>query len=68
MRDTKTRSFVKGLVWRVAGVAILGALTWLFTKDWMIISSVTLIFHGIRIVLYYIHERMWERIHWGRIR
>ncbi len=64
--DTKLRSWVKSIVWRVIGIVILGALAWLFTRDWLETSLITITFHAIRVVLYYFHERAWERIDWGR--
>ncbi len=64
--DSKTRSWVKSIVWRVIGIVILGALAWLFTRDWQETTLITITFHAIRLVLYYFHERAWERIGWGR--
>ena len=29
---------------------------------------ITLLFHGLRLILYYWHERLWERAAWGKIR
>jgi hypothetical protein len=31
-------------------------------------SIITLLFHSIRVILYYFHERVWERISWGRVK
>ena len=64
--DSKTRSWVKSITWRVMGIVILGALAWLFTRDWQETTLITITFHAIRLVLYYFHEREWERIGWGR--
>lgn len=64
--DTRLRSWVKSIIWRVIGIVILGALAWLFTQDWKKTTLITSIFHTIRLVLYYYHERIWERISWGR--
>ncbi len=64
--DSKTRSWVKSIVWRVMGIVILGALAWLFTRDWQETTLITITFHAIRLVLYYFHERAWEGIGWGR--
>ncbi len=66
--DSKARSWVKSIVWRVIGVVILGGLAWLVTGDWGQTTLITLTFHSIRLVLYYYHERAWERIGWGRKR
>lgn len=66
--DTKRRSVVKSLTWRVVGIVILGAVTYAFTGNAAASAGVTLIFNAIRLVLYYWHERIWERVEWGRIR
>jgi hypothetical protein len=31
-------------------------------------TTITILFHGIRLILYYYHERIWERISWGTIK
>lgn len=66
--ETKKRSWVKAVVWRITGIFILGLISWLITKSWKEVTLITLIFHSIRLVLYYIHERIWEKISWGRIK
>ncbi len=48
------------------GIVILGTIAWLFTRDWQETTLITITFHAIRLVLYYFHERAWERIGWGR--
>lgn len=65
--DTKRRSWVKSITWRIAGIFLLGAITWLVTKSWKDMTIITVLFHGIRLVLYYVHERLWEKVQWGRI-
>jgi uncharacterized membrane protein len=64
--DTKIRSWVKSLVWRAIGVVILGYIAYLVTGNWTDTSIITLLFHAIRTVLYYYHERVWNSIDWGR--
>ena len=56
---------MKSFVWRLFGLASLGVITWLYTKDAKVATIVTLSFHLIRIILYYFHEQMWNRIDWG---
>jgi hypothetical protein len=31
-------------------------------------TLITVLFHSIRMVTYYFHERIWLRVKWGRIR
>lgn len=64
--DSHLRSWVKSITWRIMGIFILGGLAWLFTRNWEQTSLITITFHSIRLVLYYYHERVWERIGWGR--
>ena len=64
--DNRKRSVVKSLTWRVLGIVLLGLIVYLITGDWAETGIITLVFHGIRVVMYYYFERGWERISWGR--
>ena len=66
--DTKKRSWVKSVVWRVIGIALLGAIAYMVTGNWQDMAIITVLFHGIRLVMYYFHERAWERISWGKLK
>jgi len=66
--DTKLRSLVKSIMWRVIGIALLGVISYLITRSWKEMSVITALFHGIRVIMYYYHERLWERISWGRVK
>jgi uncharacterized membrane protein len=66
--ETHTRAWIKSLVWRIFGIVILATISWIVTHSWRDMSLITILFHSIRVVLYYLHERMWERIQWGRIK
>jgi len=66
--ETRTRAWVKSIVWRILGIVILLAVSWFVTHNWKEMTIITIIFHGVRVILYYFHERVWERIHWGRIK
>jgi len=75
MTETKTRSVVKSILWRIIGVA----WTWLgayfilqFTPDRYssaaLISTFIVVFHhSTRMVMYYAYERVWNSVNWGRI-
>ena len=59
---------VKPIVWRIIGVFLLGGITWSITQDWKEMTLITVLFHSIRMVMYYFHERIWLRVKWGRVR
>lgn len=65
--ETHKRSMVKSLTWRIIGVFLLGGITWSVTHSWKDMTLITVLFHSIRMVLYYYHERVWLRVKWGRI-
>ena len=64
--DHKIRSWTKSFTWRFIGIIILLPLTYIFTGKWESAAGVTLTFNIIRMILYYFHERIWQRISWGR--
>ncbi len=66
--ETHARAWVKSITWRILGAIVLGLITWFTTHNWIETTIITLIFHVIQLVLYYFHERIWERINWGRIK
>jgi len=66
--ETHKRSIVKSLTWRIVGIFLLGGIAYAVTHNWKEMTVITIIFHSVRMVLYYFHERIWLRINWGRIR
>ncbi|MBU1862648.1 MAG: DUF2061 domain-containing protein [Candidatus Omnitrophica bacterium] len=65
--DTRIRSLVKSIVWRVTGIILLGVIAYWVTGNLKEMTIITVIFHGIRVIMYYYHERAWNRFSWGRI-
>jgi uncharacterized membrane protein len=66
--DTPIRSWTKSITWRILGIVLLGLITYYITRDWKAMAVITVVFHGIRVVLYYVHERVWEHVDWGRVK
>jgi len=64
--DTNARAIAKSVIWRIAGIFILGGIAYRITGKWLDTALITLVFHGIRLVLYWLYERCWEHISWGR--
>jgi len=44
------------------GVFVLGAVTYFFTRHWVITTAITLVHHATFIVVFYLHERVWLRV------
>ena len=64
--ERKTRSLIKAVSWRVIALLVLGAVSYMFTGNWEETSLITLIYSVIQIFIYFAHERIWERIKWGK--
>lgn len=62
VKETKLRSAVKSVIWRVTGVIILASITFLFTRSWIQTGLITFLHHGIFLIVFYLHERIWLRI------
>ena len=62
MKDSNKKSMLKSLVWRIIGVFWLAGITWIFTHSWIAVGLITVIHHGIFLVVFYLHERMWIKI------
>lgn len=58
---------VKSITWRIVGVVLLSGIAWMVTRNWKEMTIITVVFHSIRMVLYYFHERIWLRVKWGTI-
>jgi len=65
--DTRKRSWVKSLVWRIIGIVLLGVIAYCITGNLKEMTIITILFHGIRVILYYYHERIWEKVTWGKL-
>jgi len=64
--EQRIRSLVKAISWRVLASTTTGFIAYIFTYDHIISSSIALIDFCVKTVLYYLHERLWNRIRWGR--
>ena len=65
--DSPVRSLAKAISWRVTGSIDTMVLSWLFTGDLTIAAAIGLTEVATKMVLYYLHERVWNRINLGRV-
>ena len=66
MSVTKSRSLAKSLTWRVIAVVSTLLIGYAMTGSWSFSVSLTIVSNVINFVLYYIHERVWLGVRWGR--
>jgi uncharacterized membrane protein len=64
--ESHRRSFAKALSWRLVALLITVTVTWLIFEDVRIAASVGLLDSLVKIVVYYLHERAWQTLSYGR--
>lgn len=65
-QETRLRSLMKAVIYRVISIIGTSVLSWLVTRDIGEMITITLVIQVFLIVLYYSSERVWDRINWGR--
>lgn len=61
-----TRSIVKSVSWRVIGTMDTIAISWFITGTLEFALSIGFVELVTKMVLYTVHERLWNKISWGK--
>ena len=67
-KDTNLRSVVKGISWRIVAAVITMIIVFMFFGRLDLAIATGLIETVFKLSLYWMHERMWVKIRWGRKR
>jgi uncharacterized membrane protein len=65
MEGAKKRSVVKSVIWRIICIVVSILTTFLLTARWDLAVATGSVYNAITMILYYFHERLWNRITWG---
>ena len=66
--QSHTRSVLKAVSWRTLGTLDTFAISWILTRRVEIAGSIAGLEIITKIAWYYLHERVWAVIPWGRRR
>lgn len=66
MNSTKQRSLAKAITWRLIAILSTFIIVYSMTKDMSFATSITIVSNVVNFILYYIHERFWLKVKWGR--
>lgn len=66
MRENANRSLLKAISWRITGSLDTLLVSYLITGDIKIAASIGAIEVFTKMILYYLHERGWDKIKFGR--
>lgn len=67
-RESHSRSIVKAVSWRIFGTVTTTVLVYVFTKRLVLSLAVGLLEFASKIGLFWMHERFWDRLSWGKRR
>jgi adenylylsulfate kinase len=65
---SKSRSLIKSLTWRIIAIITTFISIYIITGKLEFAIQGTLLTNTINFILYYAHERGWNKIGWGRIK
>jgi uncharacterized membrane protein len=64
--DTNARSLVKTICWRITGSGATFLIAYLMIGNFAIAGTIGMIQLVSNTILYYVHERIWNKIPWGK--
>jgi len=62
LKESHKRSALRSILWRLIGVGVLALITWIFTRSLIQTTLITVLHHGVFLIVYYLHERLWLKI------
>lgn len=65
-RETNTRSIIKGISWRLFATSVTVIIVFVFFGRLDLAIAAGIIETISKVLLYYGHEKIWQRIRWGR--
>lgn len=64
--ETRQRSVAKAVIWNLIGLGMMMAVGWLATGSLALGGSMALINAGLGLTCYFVYERVWANVTWGR--
>jgi len=65
-RDSSYRSLVKTISWRIIGTASTFAISYFILGNLLVSGTIATIQLTANTILYFLHERIWNSITWGK--
>lgn len=66
MTELPSRSLVKTVSWRITGSGATFLISYLISGDFSIAGTIAVVQMFANTLLYFVHERIWNKITWGR--
>ena len=66
MNDSNSRSLVKTITWRVTGSSATFLIAYLLIGNFAVAGVIGVTQLITNTILYYVHERIWNKVGWGK--
>lgn len=66
MTEKSKRSLAKTITWRITGSSSTFLISWLITGNVTVAGTILGIHFFANTILYFAHERVWNKIYWGK--
>ena len=66
LREKPERSVLKSITWRIVGTADTVIISWIVTGALTLAFSIGFVELLSKMLLYFVHERIWNRVRWGK--
>jgi uncharacterized membrane protein len=65
MNETRKRSLTKSISWRIICIVVSILIAYFLTNELDLAATIGTVYNAITMILYYFHERIWNKIKWG---
>jgi uncharacterized membrane protein len=66
--ESHYRSIIKAVTWRAGGTVVTFAVAWAVTGDLTLSAGIGILDSTVKIAAFYFHERLWNRLNFGRLK
>jgi uncharacterized membrane protein len=67
MKETRKRSIAKSILWRIICIIVSIFVSFILTARWDLAVAIGTSYNILTTFLYYFHERIWNRVKWGKV-
>ena len=68
MVESSRRSLTKAISWRLIALVVTSTVAWAIASEFTLAATIGVLDSVIKIGAYYYHERLWNRVAFGRIK
>ena len=66
LQERPERSILKSITWRIVGTADTVIISWIVTGALTLAFSIGFVELLSKMLLYFVHERIWNKVRWGK--